>query len=108
MLSRNCLCSHTLLLGRFFNIVSNKRSNKKFTICKMFITSILQIVNIALLRRWLWVRAPPNPDLASMAWVYVKKIHDARYSRWMAGYWQALHTLITAKGMKLIRVSSEH
>ena len=60
-LSRNCLCSHIVLLGRFFIIVSNKRSNKKLAICKMLITSILQMVTIALLRRWLWVRAPPNP-----------------------------------------------
>jgi len=61
--SRNCLCGHIVLLGRFLIIVSNKRSNKKHSFCKMLLKSILQIVNIALLRRWLWVRVPPNPSL---------------------------------------------
>ncbi len=61
-LSRNCLRGHTVLLGRSFNILSNKRSNKKYGIRKMLIKSILQMVTIALLRRWFWVRVPFNPN----------------------------------------------
>jgi len=40
---------------------SNKCSNKKLRYRKMLVTSVLSITTIALLRRWLWVRAPPNP-----------------------------------------------
>jgi hypothetical protein len=44
-----------------FDGLSNKCSNKKSSIRKALLISILQIHTIALLRRWLWVRAPPNP-----------------------------------------------
>jgi hypothetical protein len=48
------------LLGRFLGIVSNKRSNKKSSICKMLVASVLQFATIALLRRWLRVQALLN------------------------------------------------
>src|SRR5690348_2892696 len=41
--------------------MSNKHGNKKWVNRKTLVTSILQMLTTALLRRWLWVRASPNP-----------------------------------------------
>jgi len=48
--------AQNVLIGRYFNVVSNKRSNKKCVNRKTLVTSILQMMAIALLRRWLWVQ----------------------------------------------------
>jgi hypothetical protein len=47
-----------------FSLDSNKCSNKKQDESKFLIVRILQTNTIALLRRWLWVRAPPNPKIS--------------------------------------------
>jgi hypothetical protein len=48
-------------VGRSDNVESNKWSNKKRGNPKCLQISNLSNDNSALLRRWLWVRAPPNP-----------------------------------------------
>ena len=74
------LLAQNVLIGRYFNVVNNKRSNKKCRIHKILITSILQMLTIALLRRWLWVRAPPNPvSFALVAWIYILRGSCGRY-----------------------------
>jgi hypothetical protein len=45
--------AHNALLGRYFDILSNKHSNKKCVNRKTLVTSILKMLTIALLRRWL-------------------------------------------------------
>jgi predicted GIY-YIG superfamily endonuclease len=74
------LFGHNVLLGRCFNVDSNKCSNKKQDNPKYLNGHGLQPYNSALLRRWLWVRAPPNPLFsASMAWVYILRGSSGRY-----------------------------
>jgi hypothetical protein len=53
--------AQNVLIGRYFNVVSNKRSNKKCVNRKTLVTSILQMMTIALLRRWLRVQVLVNP-----------------------------------------------
>ena len=53
--------AQNVLLGSDFNVVSNKRSDKKCRIYKILLTSISQMVTIALLRRWLRVQVVVNP-----------------------------------------------
>jgi len=55
------LLAQNVLIGRYFNVVNNKRSNKKCRIHKILITSILQMLTIALLKRWLRVQVVVNP-----------------------------------------------
>jgi HEPN domain-containing protein len=55
------LFGHNVLVGRYFNVDSNKCSNKKRANHKWLKTKILQTENSALLRRWFWVRVPANP-----------------------------------------------
>ena len=59
------LFGHSVLLGRYFNVDSNKLSNKKQENAKCLKERLLQTKTIALLTRWLWVRAPPNPNILS-------------------------------------------
>jgi hypothetical protein len=77
------LLAQNVLIGRYFNVVNNKRSNKKCRIHKILITSILQMLTIALLRRLLWVRAPPNP--VSFALFSGLGLHTLRFM------WPLLH-----------------
>lgn len=63
----------------FSSRLSRKRSNKKLTIYKMLTISFLQKVTIALFRRWLWVRAPPNPRFFFLAWVYILRGINRRH-----------------------------
>jgi hypothetical protein len=71
------------LLGRYFNLDSNKHSNKKEN-AKYFKERGLHTYTIAFLRRWLWVRAPPNPRffcrITAMAWVYILRGSSGRHS----------------------------
>ena len=46
------------LLGRYFDILSNKHSNRKWVNRKMLIISVLQMLTIALLRRFSRVSVP--------------------------------------------------
>jgi hypothetical protein len=48
--------AHNVLLGRYFDNLSNKQSNKKYVNRKMLVTSRLQMLTIALLRRLLRVQ----------------------------------------------------
>jgi hypothetical protein len=61
---RNGVCSHDVPLGQYVNVESNKWSNKKLFDPKCLRIKYLSKHNIALLRRWLWVRAPPNPNIS--------------------------------------------
>ena len=70
--------AHNFLSGRYFGVLSNKLSKRKYCYRKGLMTSILEIQTIALLRRWLWVRAPPNPN-AHVAWVYILRGSCGRY-----------------------------
>jgi len=58
------LIGRDALLGRYFNVDSNKYSNKKLETSKSLLIRMLQTYNSAILRRWLWVRAPPNPNIS--------------------------------------------
>jgi hypothetical protein len=62
-------------------IVSN---NQKLGIFKILTASNLQMITIALLRRWLWVRAPPQTHCSfcrttAMAWVYILRGSTGRH-----------------------------
>jgi hypothetical protein len=48
-----------------FRHLEQQAQQQKLVNCKTLVTSILQMLTIALLRRWLWVRAPPNPNFVS-------------------------------------------
>ena len=61
--SRNGVCSHNVPLGQYVNVESNKRRNKKLDDPKCLKIKHLSNHNIALLRRWFWVRVPANPNI---------------------------------------------
>jgi hypothetical protein len=54
--------------------MSNKRSNKKLAICKILTKSILQMITIALLRRWLRVQVWSIQFLFSARFPWAKQL----------------------------------
>jgi hypothetical protein len=52
---------HNVFLGRYFNVVSKKLSNKKYVHRNILVKSMLQMPTSALLRRWLRVQVVVNP-----------------------------------------------